>query len=69
MSERLSRVWAEHRLGAERPAADSVAQDCAARGITAQYNRPVTADQIAERTEVFERRWQALSRHHGSTRT
>ncbi|MFC7266378.1 hypothetical protein [Streptomyces lutosisoli] len=47
----------------EQPAADAVAQDCAARGITAQYNKPVTTDYITENAADFERRRRALIRH------
>jgi hypothetical protein len=59
-------IWAEHRLRTTQPPADGVARDCAARGITAQYNKPVTPDQIAEQAELFERRWRALTHHHGN---
>jgi hypothetical protein len=61
---RVYNVWAEHRLRNEQPEADAVAQDCAARGITAQYNKPVTTGYITENTVDFERRRQALQRHH-----
>ncbi|MEU3283194.1 hypothetical protein ABZ698_40505, partial [Streptomyces antibioticus] len=60
---RVYNVWAEHRLRNEQPAADAVAQDCAARGITAQYNKPVTLDYITDNATDFERRRQALTRH------
>ncbi|MFE8018067.1 hypothetical protein ACFU3O_35670, partial [Streptomyces antibioticus] len=60
---RVYNVWAEHRLRDEQPAADAVAQDCAARGITAQYNKPVTLDYITANATDFERRRQALTRH------
>ncbi|MFC8428027.1 DUF2637 domain-containing protein [Streptomyces sp. NPDC057253] len=61
---RVYNVWAEHRLRNDQPEADAVAQDCAARGITAQYNKPVTTGYITENTIDFERRRQALLRHH-----
>ncbi|MEU5044532.1 DUF2637 domain-containing protein [Streptomyces griseorubiginosus] len=61
---RVYNVWAEHRLRTEQPQADAVARECAARGITAQYNKPVTAGYITENTADFERRRQALLRHH-----
>ena len=51
-------------MRSEQPPADGVAQECAARGITAQYNKPVTPDYIVENAADFERRWQALVRHH-----
>ncbi|MFF7602281.1 DUF2637 domain-containing protein [Streptomyces mirabilis] len=56
-------VWAEHRIRNETPLADAVAQDCATRGITAQYNHPLTATDITKQTHDFERRWKALARH------
>ncbi|WP_234377196.1 DUF2637 domain-containing protein [Streptomyces sp. TP-A0356] len=61
---RTYNVWAEHRVRTEAPSADAVAQDCAARGITAQYNKPITPAQITEQTADFERRWHALTRYH-----
>ncbi|MEV5899409.1 hypothetical protein [Streptomyces sp. NPDC052127] len=61
---RVYNVWAEHRMRNEQPAGDSIAQDCAARGITAQYNKPVTTDYITDNAADFERRRQALIRHH-----
>ncbi|MCX4598278.1 DUF2637 domain-containing protein [Streptomyces sp. NBC_01549] len=64
LPSRVYNVWAEHRMRNEQPAADAVAQDCAARGITAQYNKPVTTDYITENAADFERRRQALIRHH-----
>jgi hypothetical protein len=45
-------------------ALDAIAQECADHGITAQHNRPLTTDYIAEQAVDFERRWQALTRHH-----
>ncbi|MEU3619841.1 DUF2637 domain-containing protein [Streptomyces sp. NPDC006872] len=61
---RVYNVWAEHRMRNDQPEADAVAQDCAARGITAQYNKPVTTDYITDNAADFERRRQALIRHH-----
>ncbi|MEU8975643.1 DUF2637 domain-containing protein, partial [Streptomyces monashensis] len=61
---RIYNVWAEHRVRNENPAADAVAQDCAARGITAQYNKPITPAQVTEQADDFERRWHALTRYH-----
>ncbi|MFM9499719.1 DUF2637 domain-containing protein [Streptomyces galilaeus] len=60
---RVYNVWAEHRMRNEQPEAEAVAQDCAARGITAQYNKPVTTDYITDNAADFERRGQALIRH------
>lgn len=61
---RIYRLWAGQRLRSQRPSVDAVAQECAAQGITAQHNRPVTAAYIADQVEDFERRWQALTYHH-----
>ncbi|MFI9248057.1 DUF2637 domain-containing protein [Streptomyces sp. NPDC053086] len=61
---RVYSLWAEHRVRSDKPSFDAVAQDCAVHGITAQYNKPITADYIAENAADFERRWQALIRHH-----
>ncbi|MFF2518854.1 DUF2637 domain-containing protein [Streptomyces sp. NPDC058086] len=60
---RIYSVWAEHRLRSEQPALTAVAEACAARGITLQYNEPITATTIAEHTADFERRWHAVIRH------
>ncbi|WP_331765326.1 DUF2637 domain-containing protein (plasmid) [Streptomyces sp. NBC_01384] len=64
LPSRVYKVWAEYRMRSEEPAADAVAQECAVRGITAQYTKPVTTDYITENADDFERRWQALTRHH-----
>ncbi|MFM9812775.1 DUF2637 domain-containing protein [Streptomyces scabiei] len=64
LPSRVYNVWAECRMRSDEPAADTVAQECAARGITAQYNKPVTTDYVTENADEFERRWQALIRHH-----
>ncbi|MDQ1051888.1 hypothetical protein QFZ76_010213 [Streptomyces sp. V4I2] len=61
---RVYSLWAEHRVRSDNPSFDAIAQDCAAHGITAQYNKPITTDYIAENATDFERRWQALIRHH-----
>ncbi|MGW3669081.1 hypothetical protein ACWD68_39305, partial [Streptomyces sp. NPDC005141] len=58
---RMYHVWADHRIGADSPSAESVAQDCALRGITAQYNRPTTGEDIAKQADDFERRWRAIT--------
>ncbi|MFJ1839797.1 hypothetical protein ACIOJ9_38810, partial [Streptomyces sp. NPDC088175] len=65
---RIYNVWAEHRVRTDVPSADAVAQDCAARGITAQYNKPIPAEQIDEQTDDFERRWNVFTRHHAESR-
>ncbi|MFJ9482890.1 hypothetical protein ACIRRI_49505, partial [Streptomyces mirabilis] len=64
LSSRVYTVWSEYRMRSEEPAADTVAQECAARGITAQYNKPVTPGYITENAHDFERRWHALIRYH-----
>ena len=61
LPSRVYNVWAEYRMRSEHPAAGDIAQECAARGITAQYNRPVTTDYITDNAVDFERRWQALT--------
>ncbi|MFC9290430.1 DUF2637 domain-containing protein [Streptomyces sp. NPDC057052] len=61
---RVYNLWAEHRVRNATPSLDAIAQECAARGITAQHNKPLTTDYIAEQATDFERRWHALSRHH-----
>jgi hypothetical protein len=60
---RVYNVWAEYRIHDEQPAADAVAQECAARGITGQYHKPLSADYLTENTADFERRRQALTHH------
>ncbi|MGW0095307.1 hypothetical protein ACWDWS_41070, partial [Streptomyces sp. NPDC003328] len=61
---RLYTVWAKHREGSSTPALDAIAHDCAAHGITGQYNRPLTIHDISEHTDDFERRWRCLTHHH-----
>ncbi|MEU9221940.1 hypothetical protein AB0D47_36060, partial [Streptomyces sp. NPDC048376] len=63
---RVYNVWAEHRTADENPAADDVAQRCAAQGVTGQYNKPLTTAYITEHAAEFERRWQALIHHRAS---
>ncbi|WP_328982681.1 hypothetical protein OG258_47830 [Streptomyces mirabilis] len=60
---RIYSVWAEHRLRREQPSLIAVAEACAARGITLQYNEPITAATIAEHAADCERRWHAVIRH------
>ncbi|MFF0001237.1 hypothetical protein [Streptomyces avermitilis] len=64
---RVYNVWAEQRVCTEVPAQSDIAQACADRGITAQYKKPVIPAYIAEESVDFERRWQALTRHHADT--
>ncbi len=61
---RIYNLWAEQRVRSEIPSLDAIAQECAAQGITAQHNRPITAAYLAEQVEDFERRWQALTHLH-----
>ncbi|MPY38161.1 hypothetical protein FNH09_45220 [Streptomyces adustus] len=61
---RVYNIWAEHRWHTQAPSSADLAQECAARGITGQYNRPVTARYITDETPDFERRRHALTTHH-----
>ncbi|WP_443075394.1 DUF2637 domain-containing protein [Streptomyces sp. NBC_01483] len=69
LSFRAYSVWAEHRTRNEAPLADAVAQDCATRGITAQYNNPITPTAITKQAPGFERRWKALARHRAEAQS
>ncbi|MGW3820603.1 hypothetical protein [Streptomyces sp. NPDC005046] len=62
---RMYHAWADHRTRTDSPSTESVAKDCADRGITAQYNRPITAEDIAKQTDDFERRWRAITARAG----
>ncbi|WP_030186863.1 hypothetical protein [Streptomyces sp. NRRL S-813] len=64
---RVYSFWAEQRVRNEAPSLEAIAHQCAAHGITAQHNKPLTADYIAEQAVDFERRWQALTRHHAQS--
>ncbi|MER6386158.1 hypothetical protein ACWDBP_44620, partial [Streptomyces sp. NPDC001233] len=64
---RVYNVWAEQRVRNESPSLDAIAQECAAHGITAQHNKPLTTDYIVEQAIDFERRWQTLIRHHAQS--
>ncbi|MGW1290534.1 hypothetical protein ACWD4N_44900, partial [Streptomyces sp. NPDC002586] len=64
---RVYNVWAEQRVRNETPSLDAIAQECAAHGITAQHNKPLTTDYIVEQAIDFERRWQTLIRHHAQS--
>ncbi|WP_238431834.1 DUF2637 domain-containing protein [Streptomyces cavernae] len=61
---RVYNLWAEQRVRSDIPSLDAIAQECAAQGITAQHNKPVTTAYLAEQVEDFERRWQVLTHHH-----
>ncbi|MET8413626.1 hypothetical protein ABZV34_37305 [Streptomyces sp. NPDC005195] len=69
LSFRTYNVWAEHRIREETPSADAVAQDCATRGITAQYNNPLTATDITKQAHDFERRWKTLDRQRDNAQS
>ncbi|MET8096521.1 hypothetical protein ABZV29_08590, partial [Streptomyces sp. NPDC005236] len=58
---RMYHVWAKIRAGTDSPSAQGVAKDCTQHGITAQYNRPISAEDIARQADDFERRWRAIS--------
>ncbi|WP_229848940.1 DUF2637 domain-containing protein [Streptomyces melanogenes] len=60
---RIYRVWAEHRVRTDDPVLVEVARVCGERGITAQYNKPVTPTLVAGERADFERRWQTLTHH------
>ncbi|MEV0186870.1 DUF2637 domain-containing protein [Streptomyces sp. NPDC050625] len=64
---RIYTIWSEHRARTTAPSADAVAQECTARAITAQYNKPITPAHITDHTPDFERRWHTLTRHHAQT--
>ncbi|MEU2284288.1 DUF2637 domain-containing protein [Streptomyces sp. NPDC013178] len=63
---RIYNVWAEHRQHNKQPSLDAIAKECAARKITAQYNKPITTHHLTQHTTDFERRWQTLN-HQRST--
>ncbi|MFJ3229054.1 DUF2637 domain-containing protein [Streptomyces sp. NPDC086783] len=65
---RVYNVWAEHRTREDTPLPDIVAKECTTRGITAQYNKPVTAAYIRANSRDFQRRWGALSQAATDTR-
>ncbi|WP_435280064.1 hypothetical protein [Streptomyces sp. 1222.5] len=59
---RIYTVWAQHReRTADTPPLDLVARDCTARGITGQYNKPITTAYLAAKVADFERRRRALA--------
>ncbi|MFD6556477.1 hypothetical protein ACFWNJ_43165, partial [Streptomyces sp. NPDC058398] len=60
---RIYQIWADHRLESTVPAPHTVAQICAQQGITAQYNRVITTDDIRNHVHAYERRWQAIRKH------
>ncbi|WP_432190553.1 hypothetical protein [Streptomyces sp. Tue6028] len=55
---RIYQVWAQHRTRhTSAPSPEVVARDCTTLGVTGQYNKPITPDQIAEQSTDYERRW------------
>ncbi|MFF0204463.1 hypothetical protein ACFYR0_27920, partial [Streptomyces sp. NPDC005017] len=58
---RVYNLWAGQRGGGPAPSPDAIARRCAVQGITAQHQKPLSADYIAGQSADFERRWQALS--------
>ncbi|MFE1437140.1 DUF2637 domain-containing protein [Streptomyces sp. NPDC058739] len=64
---RVYHLWAGQRRGGPAPSPDAIARRCAVQGITAQHQKPLSADYIAGQSADFERRWQALSLY-GSAR-
>ncbi|MET8134066.1 DUF2637 domain-containing protein [Streptomyces sp. NPDC005251] len=66
---RIFQIWADHRLESTVPSARTVAQVCAQRGITAQYKRAITTDDILNHALDYERRWQAIWKHQSETHT
>ncbi|SEE10433.1 Protein of unknown function [Streptomyces sp. PAN_FS17] len=61
---RVYTLWAEQRVHTAPPPLDVVARECASRGISAQHNKPLTPQYIADQADDFERRWHALIHHH-----
>ncbi|MBO4259951.1 hypothetical protein GRC12_39870 [Streptomyces griseorubiginosus] len=61
---RIYDLWTKHRKETPAPSPSDIARECAAHGITAQYNKPITPQHITKLSTDFERRWQALTRHH-----
>ncbi|MFI9772078.1 DUF2637 domain-containing protein [Streptomyces sp. NPDC052415] len=59
---RVYTIWAEQRAHSDVVSLDAVAKECATQGITAQYNKPLNTDYLADQAVDFERRWQALHR-------
>ncbi|WP_435807745.1 DUF2637 domain-containing protein [Streptomyces canus] len=64
---RIYQLWAQQRVRSGTPSLEAIAQECAAQGITAQHNKPITTAYLAGQVEVFERRWQALTHDHTHT--
>ncbi|MGC0211889.1 DUF2637 domain-containing protein [Streptomyces levis] len=64
LSYRIYNVWAEHRLHTPQPSPDDIVRECTTRGITAQYNAPITTHHIATNIKAFERRWHTLHHQH-----
>ncbi|MEU3855714.1 DUF2637 domain-containing protein [Streptomyces sp. NPDC029554] len=67
LSYRIYNVWAEHRVHTPQPSPDDIIRECTTRGITAQYNAPITTHHIATNIKTFERRWRKI-RHQNPTK-
>ncbi|MFR0359616.1 hypothetical protein, partial [Streptomyces sediminimaris] len=61
---RIYHLWAQHRQHNTTPTPQTIAKECTAHGITAQYNKPITTDHITQLTPDFERRWHTLTHQH-----
>ncbi|MDC2961293.1 DUF2637 domain-containing protein [Streptomyces gilvifuscus] len=61
---RIYDVWARYRADTQEPSAPTIADECARRGITAQYNQRIAPHHITTLTPDFERRWHALKPIH-----
>ncbi|MEV5358144.1 DUF2637 domain-containing protein [Streptomyces sp. NPDC052693] len=64
LSYRIYTVWAEHRAHSPHPSPAQIIRECTTRGITAQYNTPITAHHITKNAVHFERRWRTLHTQH-----
>jgi len=61
LNYRLYTLWAQHRRHTSTPSLHDIIRQCAARGITAQYNKPITTHHLTRQAKEFERRWHILS--------
>ncbi|MFB8776326.1 DUF2637 domain-containing protein [Streptomyces broussonetiae] len=60
---RIYTIWAQHREHTDNPSLNAIAAECARRGITAQYNKPITAQDLIHQAPHFEQRWQNIAHH------
>ncbi|MFD4975215.1 hypothetical protein [Streptomyces sp. NPDC058424] len=47
---RVYTIWTQHRTHTETPNPHTVAHDCTTRGITGQYNKPLTSGTPSTKT-------------------